>query len=363
MDLTFFTLVYFLILFCLIAPPTEFRRSGLTIEYILSSYLGSENIDFIGYHVRRTTANLLFHSCLPLSYYIILILLNYLSAENYPFSPWAGGIYWDVYFYMTSSIALLAITLGYYWSSSKWQHHPIVTNLQQFGQPWRVVSSSVNNEFRRIEKFSSGELNFCTYITDSWILKISTYTLLIAHKHDAKLSIVDSQTYQLAVDSPTAVQKLHIRVKSVQRGKCDFIIVLNSEKYQELTGMLEEPIENMRNLVIQQSLSDKFVVAFKEQVMRNDRYIIPENAPAPEQCIGCLTKSADVKLQKLCYPPQEGECQSCFCKPMWCLDCMGKWFACRQDQRRIETWLSSKAPCPTCRATFCVLDVCAIEIL
>lgn len=34
----------------------------------------------------------------------------------------------------------------------------------------------------------------------------------------------------------------------------------------------------MRNVVIQESLSDKFLVAFKEQVMRNDRYTIPENA-------------------------------------------------------------------------------------
>lgn len=85
--------------------------------------------------------------------------------------------------------------------------------------------------------------------------------------------------------------------------------------------------------------------------------------PTPEQCIGCLVKSADVKLQKLCDESQDGHCQNCYCRPMWCIDCMGKWFACRQDQRRIETWLSSKAHCPTCRATFCMLDVCSIENL
>lgn len=219
MDLTYFTLIYFLIVFCLVAPPIEFQRSGLTIEYILNGYLGSENVDFITYHIRRTTANLIFHSLLPFSYYVVLLLLHFVSSDHYQFNPWKGGLYWDVYFYLTSSITLLALTFGYYWSWSNWKYHPIASNLKQFDQRWRVVASSVNNEFRRIEKFSSGELNFCTYVTDSWILKTSTYTLLVAHKHDAKLSIVDSQTYQLTIDSPTAVQKLTIRVESTERGE------------------------------------------------------------------------------------------------------------------------------------------------
>lgn len=79
-----------------------------------------------------------------------------------------------------------------------------------------------------------------------------------------------------------------------------------------------------------------------------------------ETCAGCLQKEANVKLQKLCTELREGDCQQCYCRPMWCLDCMGKWFASQQDKDNSQTWLSGKTPCPTCRRRFCILDVCYI---
>lgn len=91
-----------------------------------------------------------------------------------------------------------------------------------------------------------------------------------------------------------------------------------------------------------------------------------------ENCIGCMLKESNIKLQKHCAdgenlrevgegPLVNHHCVQCFCRPMWCLECMGRWFASRQDQQHPETWLSGKAPCPTCRAVFCMLDVCKIE--
>ena len=38
-------------------------------------------------------------------------------------------------------------------------------------------------------------------------------------------------------------------------------------------------------------------------------------------------------------------------------------FAYRQDQSQPQTWLSSRATCATCRATFCMLDVAKIEFI
>ncbi len=61
------------------------------------------------------------------------------------------------------------------------------------------------------------------------------------------------------------------------------------------------------------------------------------------------------------FSPRTGECMRCYCRPMWCLECMGKWYASRQDQSAPETWMSSRSPCPTCRATFCMLDVCMLS--
>lgn len=48
---------------------------------------------------------------------------------------------------------------------------------------------------------------------------------------------------------------------------------------------------------------------------------------------------------------------------MWCVECVAKWFASRQEQEQPHTWLASKGTCPMCRAKFCVLDVCFLESL
>ena len=89
-----------------------------------------------------------------------------------------------------------------------------------------------------------------------------------------------------------------------------------------------------------------------------------------EPCIGCMQQQSDCKLQKMCADPQPGvagngsearACQQCYCRPMWCIDCMARWFASRQNQAEPERWMSSKSPCPTCRSIFCVLDVCIVD--
>lgn len=59
---------------------------------------------------------------------------------------------------------------------------------------------------------------------------------------------------------------------------------------------------------------------------------------------------------------QTGPCRQCFCRPMWCLSCMSKWFAARQNQHTPESWMASHAPCPMCRATFCMLDIQKVEM-
>ena len=106
---------------------------------------------------------------------------------------------------------------------------------------------------------------------------------------------------------------------------------------------------------------------------------------------------SDVKLLRRCDTTNsdnpEDSCVTCYCRPMWCINCMGKWyvyfssnssmklnmiralrtwiyfthyvnyrFASRQDQKKPDTWLGSKCPCPTCRSKFCLLDVCLIDI-
>ncbi|ENN78049.1 hypothetical protein YQE_05486, partial [Dendroctonus ponderosae] len=84
-----------------------------------------------------------------------------------------------------------------------------------------------------------------------------------------------------------------------------------------------------------------------------------------DQCLGCLQARPGIKIQKQCpdegIHPMEQKCTDCFCRPMWCLDCLTKWFVSRQDKDEQNRWLSKKCTCPMCRATFCVLDVCLLE--
>lgn len=86
-----------------------------------------------------------------------------------------------------------------------------------------------------------------------------------------------------------------------------------------------------------------------------------------EQCFACQAAQPNVKLQKHCADEpvignEHGHCNNCYCRPMWCVDCMAKWFASRQNQHEKDVWLQQKCTCPMCRAVFCILDVSYIEL-
>lgn len=48
-----------------------------------------------------------------------------------------------------------------------------------------------------------------------------------------------------------------------------------------------------------------------------------------DQCIGCMQVTANMKLNKLCDNVTESRnsdsCTMCYCRPMWCIECMAKW--------------------------------------
>lgn len=46
-----------------------------------------------------------------------------------------------------------------------------------------------------------------------------------------------------------------------------------------------------------------------------------------EQCVGCMQTTSNVKLNKLCTDADQENngCIACYCRPMWCADCMAKW--------------------------------------
>ncbi|XP_078409395.1 E3 ubiquitin-protein ligase TM129 isoform X2 [Cetorhinus maximus] len=266
---------------------------------------------------------------------------------------------WLIYLVTAVLIPAVASLVVLYWSLNKWGNHPIARSLVHYALPqsgWRAVASSVNTEFRRIDKFASGAPGARVIVTDTWVMKVTTYNVHIAQQQDIHLTLTESRQHELCPDLNTPVQFLTIRVSSINPNVKPFDIRLNSTEYGELREKLHTTVRNAHNVVIHQSLSDMFLDTFKIQVELNQRYHLSGNQEL-EPCIGCMQIAANIKLIKVCREPNEGECQQCYCRPMWCLTCMGKWFASRQDQQHPETWLSNRVPCPTCRSKFCILDV------
>ncbi|RUS79554.1 hypothetical protein EGW08_012684 [Elysia chlorotica] len=364
-----YTLIYCFFAGIFIVPPTEFVSAGITIQNLFSNWLGSEEFNFIYYHIKRTSATVIVHSLIPLGYYLGLGLF---APELDLFSLDQTGIGWLVYLLFSLLLPGLSALCVLYWHRNKWDYHPLARQLNLLGDAnstWRSVASSINVEFRRIDKFTSGTPSRLVVVTDSWIIKTSTYSVFVGHQNDIHLSLSDSEEHALSYQNQMAVQYLNIQVSPVESGVKPFTIRLNSLELGDLKEKLQAPIRNARNIVIHQSLSDRFLQAFTETVQQNSVFIPPPDMEL-EQCIGCMQKTSDVKLQRLCeIPPGDvpqppgapPACLQCFCRPMWCLECMGKWFASRQDQLRPETWLSGKSPCPMCRATFCLLDVCRVQ--
>lgn len=91
-DIVYITIFYFLFSFILIYPPTEIVTLGFTIQAIFSSYLGSEQMFFIEYHIKRILLQIVIHSFMPLGIVVakirnrsFKILLKFLRIL---FTPW-----------------------------------------------------------------------------------------------------------------------------------------------------------------------------------------------------------------------------------------------------------------------------------
>ena len=184
--------------------------------------------------------------------------------------------------------ALTGILIARYWSWNNWRYHPLCQILGKHGGSWRGVAATINIEFRRIDKFSSVTGATNVYVTDSWIIKCTAYIVHVAQQTDAHLSISESDQYALAHDTRQPAQYLNIIVYSVNSTVKPFSIRLNSLEYSDLKDRLQAPIRNARNIVIQQSLSDRFLDAFKEQVSFNRTYVLHADARVSKQPNFCI---------------------------------------------------------------------------
>lgn len=361
----YLNIVYFLFAFFLIYPPNEIISLGFSIPTLFSSMLGSEQMHFIHYHMVRILITISIHSLLPLGYYLFI---GFFSETSHLFDIGSISSFWRIYLSLSILFAVTVLTLVYYWKMNNFCNHPVGIKLCNLSRgassneiSWQSIASQINIEFRRIEKFSAGTLYSQVYVTDTYLIKIGLYTIHVCLLQNADLTLTHTNEFKLTQEGGLGTQYLNIAVKPRRIDGCGIIptfsLRLNSFEYKEFNDKLYMPVIDAAQVVIKQSLPEQFLDAFRLQINENESCVI--KAEDVDTCIGCMRKTADIKLQKTC---DASDCKECFCKPMWCLECLGKWFAYRQDQSQPNTWLSSKATCATCRAKFCLLDIAPLNI-
>ncbi|XP_029805444.1 E3 ubiquitin-protein ligase TM129 isoform X3 [Suricata suricatta] len=272
-----FTLAYLVFAVCFVFTPTEFHSAGLTVQNLLSGWLGSEDAAFVPYHLRRTSATLLCHSLLPLGYYVGMC---FAASEKQLYSPSQAPEAWQLFLLLAVTLPTVTCTLIYYWSWDRWACHPLARTLALYALPqsgWWAVASSVNTEFRRIDKFATGAPGARVIVTDTWVMKVTTYRVHVAQQQDVHLTVTESQQHELSPDSNLPVQLLTIHVASTSPGVQAFDIRLNSTEYGELCEKLRAPIRSAANVVIRQSLGDLFLETFASLVEVNPVYSVPSS--------------------------------------------------------------------------------------
>lgn len=364
--LLFYTLFYLLMSGCIVYPPTEFILIGLTVKDIFARFLGSENEVFVQYHIRRSIITLLVHSMLPLGYVTGLIYFGHMDAAKLLTGENFLGLLFLVYVIVGPLYLLHEM---FEWFLHNWSLHPIARNLAVYcnssDASWKSVASDINTEYRRIDKIIIITNSITrVVVTDNWIIKITPYSLYVAHQSDTTLTVNKSDIHVMSPTTRDQVQYINIQVNPLRALAKSFDIRLNALAFEDLQNKVSRPIVVSQNITLYRTLLDRFVDTFKEEVDKNPFY---ETTEELENCIGCLQVSSSIKLRKLCSNPGDirpnDECRICYCRPMWCLECMAKWFASKQDDNAPETWLSSKCTCPVCRAPFCILDVCHVRVL
>ena len=121
---------------------------------------------------------------------------------------------------LTSSLifSFCACLLVLYWYQNNWENHPVIKLLKSHtrqGQGWKTVASSINIEFRRIDKFTTGQLGRRVIVTDSWIILTATYYVHIAHQSDVHLTLEKTEEHEMALETSVSVQYLNIVVRSI----------------------------------------------------------------------------------------------------------------------------------------------------
>ncbi|KAJ0179109.1 hypothetical protein K1T71_004821 [Dendrolimus kikuchii] len=346
------TLFYVLFAICVVYPPTEFVSAGFTVAQLFENFLGSENVNFIGYHMKRITITALVHSALPLGY--VFCLWSVGEGGSWLLAGAAG----------TAIIPLLmCYKLLYWWEYDKVKH-PIVMALLPYvtpGSDWRIVAANLNIEFRSVDKVVIPLTATSKFIaTENWLIKATQYSLDLIQQSDCVLVATATDSHDFSPSGEDETQYVNIEAIPSREEVRKFTFRITAAALRDLQPRLMRPVRVPDHISLLPTLIERFVNVFKQYVEQNPVYYVDQEL---ELCIGCMQAQADVKINRRCLDPPPHiagtgppQCMQCNCRALWCCTCMARWWAARASGAPSE-WLSGRCTCPVCRATFCLLDV------
>ncbi|KAI3380793.1 hypothetical protein SNEBB_007552 [Seison nebaliae] len=318
---------------------------GLTVENLLYRLIGDQYDNFVMFHIRRSFGTIVIHLFCPFIYGIISMIYHH--------------YFWTKYLLFISTTSLLLMGIFIY-LNEKNNYKKYLKKL------FRLTDNhinEINEEIRDIEKFISGTDNRQLIVTSNWIINTFCYGIRLSKKTEMTIQIISDCQITALIDHQTdytVETKQMLNLKLIPKYSSNYHFRIKGNQFESLKEMMSEPILNIRNILIHLSVADEFILEFTQQIQQNPTVRLLSEDEI-DTCPGCMMKNGEIKLHKNCT--QNGNCGNCRCRPIWCIDCMGRWFASRQVNKPHNQWLSSSASCPMCRKDFCILDVCPIQLI
>lgn len=293
-----FNLFSIILLICILYPTKEFVTTGLTIEYLFRNLFGSEDIEFVQYHINRTYYTILLHSFLPLIYVLFYYFQFTIEFQIDSSIEYIKYIIWNSFVTLCILSPIISYCfIKFYW---KWYlNHPIVKILKCYsnnGNNCKLIVNDINTEYRNENKFIY-QINAITkvIVTENWIIKIKPYNVYFAHQSDTALIAVkvinqfflpicrlyiknilffclQSDSHSFSQDSVEPIQYVNINVKPTRNGTSEFSIRLNALDFKDLQDRLHRPITILSGVTFNKSIIERFIDVFKEQISLNEKF-------------------------------------------------------------------------------------------
>ncbi|KAE9547648.1 hypothetical protein FO519_009138 [Halicephalobus sp. NKZ332] len=299
-DLFMSVAIFFLFSFIVIYPPQEARQLGFVIPQVFGFLMKDEKFDFIRHHIQRTCVTVIVHASLPLMYTLAMYFTYFETLRIH-------NSFGFIKIMIRISFTILFIAIGYLYTiwKNNYSGHPILRNLTNYVNAENNLESLISQINVEIRSFENFKVEYAGYskvlVTENWIIKVSTYSVTFIKKSDARAKLIRALDSILPTES-AEVQFLYVLVESVSGvAKPISIKVSGRQQFNELKDKLGGNVEIVYGIEFKVSLNDQ------------------------------------------------------------CTNCISRIFASKQDPSKTDQWLGGRADCPTCRASFCALDVCLLS--